>query len=162
MNKKILSILTGFLIVAMFGIVFAATQQTTTATATVNEFLSVTLTNVPVTFPAMDPGTTKNASVGNGFPLTSTIGNETNVNANVTTKANQTSFGSPSGSFAVGNMSWSGSSSGSYTAYSNSTATVCSGKTAGQACDIFHRLSIPAAQLADTYNIGITISALKA
>ena len=161
MNKAIVFIVVGALVMAMLGFAFAATSQTTAATATVNEFLSVTLSNVPVTFPSMDPGVTANANVGNGFPLNATLGAETNVNANVTTEANQTNFVSGSNTFAVSNMEWSATSTFPGTNYTTSPATVCSGLTANGKCGIYHRLAIPAAQAAGTYQVGVKVSAVK-
>ncbi len=165
MEKRSL-ILSGILVLGFVlgitSIVFAATSQATTASVMVNEFLSVTLTNAPVNFPNMDPGQTSNASVGFGFPLTATIGSETNVNTNVTTKTNQTDFTSGSNNLPVSNMKWSATSSFPGTAYSTTAATVCSGIGAGGACNIYHQLSVPAGQAAGTYNVGVTVSALKA
>ncbi|MBI2452371.1 hypothetical protein HYV50_04835 [Candidatus Pacearchaeota archaeon] len=164
MEKRSL-ILLGFLVFGLIlgitGIVFAATSQSTTASVSVNEFLSVTLSNAPINFPNMDPGQTSNASVGNGFPLTATIGSETNVNVNVTTKADQTNFISGSNNLSVSNMEWSTNSSFPGTDYSTSAATVCKGISASSTCNIYHQLNVPSGQAAGAYTVGVTVSALK-
>ncbi|MFQ5531339.1 MAG: hypothetical protein ACE5ES_01860 [Candidatus Nanoarchaeia archaeon] len=164
-TEFIFGILALSLLFGITGFVLAQTTQSTTASVTVNEFLSVTLSNAPVTFSSMDPGETQNASVGNGFPLNATIGSETNVNTNVTTETNQTNFASGSNTFSVSNMVWEDvvfNSTETGTAYSTSPATVCSGLSANGNCGIYHQVSVPSAQAAGTYNVGITVSAIKA
>lgn len=155
-------ILTLVLILGITGIVFAATAPTS-ASVTVNEFISVTLDNAPVNFTSMNPGETQNASVGGGFPLNVTIGSDTNVNTNVSTRADSADFTSGSDTFPVSNMEWSATSSFPGTDYTTSDAVVCSGiSIGGGTCDIYHQLSIPAAQAAGTYSVDLTISATKA
>lgn len=141
----------------MIGGVMGATQSTT-ATVTVNTFLSVTLSNIPVQFLSMDPLATKNASVGNGFPLTATIGAESNVNANVGTKADATTF-TGAGTFAVSYMEWSATTTFPGTDYTTSNVQVCGSVGAGSACNIYHQLTIPSGQAAGAYSTGITITA---
>lgn len=141
--------------------------DTTTASASVNEFASVSLSNDPVQFINADPGVPKTAEVGNGYPLTATIGSETNVGSiYVKTKANGANFVCASGgcevgvdSFAVGSMEWNSAASWPGTIYTVSDATVCSGKGADDTCDIYHRLTVPGATTAGTYEVGITVTA---
>lgn len=165
LNKYTTASLTAIIaILFLVGMVIAQVSDTapTSATVTVNEFLSVTLTNVPVTFGNMDPGTTANATVDNGFPATATIGSESNVNANVATKANQTDFVSGSNTFAVSNMEWSDAVAGTYADYLITDATVCSDVNPGNACNIYHQLTVPGAQAAGEYQVGIIITATSA
>lgn len=160
----------GFLVLVITSLVLvsiamAVTTDTaaTSATVTVNEFLSVTLTGAPVTFPGMDPGTGPTAAdVGNGYPLTATIGSESNVNANVGTKADATDFvetTNASLTFPVSNMEWDDATIGPWTNYTTSDATVCSSVSPGSACDIYHQLTVPGGQAAGTYSVGITVTA---
>ena len=165
MEKKAGLILGGILLfsLVLVGFVMAATSIPTTATVTVKEFLSVTLSDTPVAFPEMDPGQTLSATAGTGFPLKATVGPESNVNADVGTKANNESFGSVGvGNFLVSNMEWATDSG--FTPpfdYTTNDATVCSGKGAGETCNIFHRLTIPSNQPAGIYTVGVTVSAIK-
>lgn len=162
MEKKAGLILGGILLfsLVLVGVVFADTSQVTIATVTVNTFLSVTIADDPVAFTNMNPGQTLlSATVGNGFPLTATIGAESNVNPDVGTSANAPNFVDDTKNFLVSNMKWSDTSAGTYTGYTISDATVCSGVNPGSACTIYHKLTIPNEQAAGTYSVGITISA---
>lgn len=138
----------------------------TTATVTVNEWVSVTLSNAPVTFSSMDPGSGPiNATVGNGFPLTATLGSETNVNIKIETKANATNFvhsTNASLTFPVSNMKWDEATTGPWTNYTTSDAMVCTGLGASGTCNIYHQLTVPSAQAAGAYSVGITVTASKA
>ena len=110
MKKKTGLIISGVFLLSLVlvvGITMAVTfeEASAVATVTVNTFLSVTLSNAPVEFANMNPGQTLNATGGSGFPLIATIGAESNVNANVETAANQTTFGVP-GTFQLRNIQW--------------------------------------------------------
>jgi len=165
MKKKTGLILSGvflFSFVLAVGLVMADTSQATTATVTVNTFLSVTLSNTPITFTSMNPGETLSATVGTGFPLTATIGSESNVNANVKTKADSANFVEATNSsltFLVSNMEWDFEDTFPGTGYAITDAIVCSSVTPGNACNIYHQLTIPSSQAAGTYSLGITVSA---
>lgn len=153
----------------LVGSVIGVVEETapTTAGVTVNEFLSVTLSNDPVQFPGADPLETVNASVGTGFPLTLTIGSESNVNANVKTKGAAefcTDYPTCSGTggeykFAVGQMKWDDATTGPWTSYTTLDVSVCASVAPGSACNIYHQLTIPSAQAAGSYSTGITITA---
>ena len=160
MKKKAGLILGGILLfsLVLVGVVMAVTQPTT-ATVIVKSFLSVTLSNTPVEFSNMNPNQTSNATVSTGFPLTATIGSESNVDANVQTRANTATFIGPTPLLAVGNMEWSTTSTFPGTPYTTSDASVCGVVTAGNSCDIYHQLTIPLAQTAGSYSVDITISA---
>ncbi|MBU1204725.1 MAG: hypothetical protein KKE93_02335 [Nanoarchaeota archaeon] len=141
-----------------------AAEQATTATVTVDAFLSVTFTNYPVTFPNMNPGTTQNAGASNGYPLTVTIDSVSNVNAIVKTKADAANFlGTTNASltFPVSNMEWSITAGGTYADYLTTDATVCASVAPTSACNIYHKLTIPSAQKAGSYSVGITITATQ-
>lgn len=166
-NKPTVAILASIMAVSLFmGAAFAVTEEvSTTASVSVGEFLSVTLNNAPVSYPSMNPGDGPiSASVGNGFPLTATIGAESNVNAAVSTKAVSANFCTDyptcSGdTFTVDNMEWSVASAGTYTDYSTVDASVCSSVSPGNDCEIYHRLSIPGGQNSGTYSTDVTITA---
>ena len=147
-------------ILFLVGAAFAASDTaSTSASVTVNEFLSVTLSNAPVAFPNLDPGTGPTAAnVSNGYPLTATIGSESNVDADVSTKADASDFTGP-GTLAVSNMEWSDASAGTYADYTTSDATVCSSIGASVECDIYHQITIPGGQAAGSYSVGLTVTA---
>ncbi len=132
----------------------------TSATVTVNEWVSITLTKVPVQFSSMDPGTTANASADYGYPAIATLGSETNVNIKIGTKANTALFTGPA-SLAVSNMKWDDAATGPWTNYTTIDATVCTGLGASGTCNIYHQLTIPSAQAAGAYSVGITVTASK-
>ena len=161
MEKKTGLILGGIFLfsLVLVGVVMAVTSPTS-ATVTVNTFLSVTLTNTPVAFPNADPLETVNATVGSGFSLNATIGAESNVNANVGTRADNANFGG-AGTLPVSNMEWSTTTTFPGTDYTTTNAQVCGAVTPGNNCGIYHQLTIPSAQPAGAYNVGITISALQ-
>ncbi len=166
MKKILVGIICLVILTSIVGLVIASGPSpqtgTTTAGVTVNEFLSVTLNNAPVTFPNMDPGETTAAEVGppiKGYPLTATVGGESNVNPNVKTRADTPNFGG-AGTFAVSQMKWDNTDSPFVgTGYTTSDATVCATVSAGSDCDIYHQLTILANQAAGVYSVGITITA---
>ena len=165
MKKKTGLILGGFLLLSLVfvvGIVMAVATDSTAATVSVNEFLSVTLSNTPVSFTDMNPGQTLNATLGAGFPLNATIGPESNVNADIGTKADNANFVSTSSNFPVSNMEWSATSTFPGIGYTTNDAQVCSAVTAGSDCTIFHQLTIPSNQPPEVYTVGITITATAA
>lgn len=166
LNKYTTASLTAIIAILLLLGAVMATQTTdtaaTTATVTVDEWLSVTLTDVPVTFGSMDPGTTANATVGVGFPATATIGAETNVvSIFIKTRADSATFTDGVNTFAVSNMEWNTTSVFPGTDYTTSDATVCSGLGASDTCNIYHQLTIPGAQAAGSYSTGITITATQ-
>lgn len=162
-EKKAGLILGGILLfsLVLVGVVFAA-ESATTATVTVNEFLSVTLTSgSPITFGGLNPGDINKKPTND--PLVATIGPETNVgNIFVKTKANAANFGG-AGTLAVNNLEWA-TTTGAFPGndYLITDATVCSTLGASDTCNIFHELDIPNAQAAGAYSVGITVTATTA
>jgi len=110
MESKILSTI-GVLAVLFALFVFAQPvvsvddTQATTATVTVNEYISVTLANVPIAFGNLNPGVTDSAATAN--PTTITVDSITNVNTNIS--LNGSDFTGP-GTIGVGNLSYSNGS----------------------------------------------------
>ena len=169
--KKILVGMVCLLILTLIvGLVMAQeSQQQTTATVVVEGFLSATFTNIPVTFQSgMVPGETQNATVGGGYPLTVTIGSETNVGSiYVKTEADTADFCTDypaclGDTMPISSMEWTNNISGTpvWVDYLISPgAEVCSGLDATGICNIYHRLIVPDAQEAGTYSTEITITA---
>ncbi|MFH1947220.1 MAG: hypothetical protein ABIJ23_03640 [Candidatus Magasanikbacteria bacterium] len=151
------------LMLGIVGMVMAAQDtKPTSATVSINEFLSVTIDDATITFGALNPSDTDKKPSND--PLNATIGSETNVGSiNVKTKANAANFNATTGTFAVNNLEWD-IATGAFpgTAYTISDATVCTGLIASGSCSIYHELDIPAAQTAGAYSVGITITATTA
>lgn len=168
----------GLAMVVLAALIFSANsavaqvqnETQTTATVNVNEFISVTLTNAPIDFGNLNPGTTnQNASTTNGFPLTVNIEPETNVVTNLSVKGND--FTGAGGTIGIGNMSFSNSStvatatqmSTSYQGdaiYSNFDAIPQPGGSAVTR-DIYFWISIPAGQQAGIYTSNVFIRVQK-
>ena len=165
MKRKVLVFIVSLLILtSVVGLVMAATD-TTTASVTVNEFLSVTIDDATLPFGDMDPLATTKPT---GDPLVATIGAESNVDAAVLTKADGTDFCTDypdcTGTggeykFAVSNLEWDSTDSFPGTDYSTTQGIVCGFVSPGSSCSIYHELTIPSAQEAGTYTVGITITA---
>jgi len=144
-------------ILLLMGMAMAQTvTQSTSASVTVGDFLSVTLSNAPIAFPNMNPGTGPTAASNNA--LTATIGAESNVNADIATEADAPNF-TGIGTLPIGQIEWSDALAGTYTGYTESTATVCSAVTPGSDCGIFHQITIPGSLPAGSYSVGITVTA---
>jgi hypothetical protein len=142
--------------------VLSQTNETaTTASVTVNKYISVTLSNVPIQFGSVDAGSTNNpATVGNGYPMTIQIDSVTNVNTNIS--VNGSDFSGP-GTFGVGNLSFSNSSSVSTATnmqsvfssgppYSNWVNIVAPAGGAAKTADAYFWVSIPSGQIAGSYS----------
>lgn len=166
MEKKAGLILGGiflFSLVLVVGVAMAlTTTQATTATVTVNTFLSVTIDDTTLAFEGEDPLATSKPLLD---PLVATIGSESNINADVKTKADEPSFLCLSGGCSVGvdnipisNLDWDFDVTFPGVDYTETAATVCPSLSAGNTCSIFHELTIPASQAAGAYDLAITIS----
>jgi len=168
MVKRGILICATFFLIAILGIIAlmnfsgvpvsaASTNSTpTSATVTINQFITVTLTNTPVTFGTMDPGAAQNAT---NNPLTVTIGSETNVDFDIAVKADNANFVSGSNTFAVSNLKWDNDLVGLGTDYTTSDANVYTGETTPGAFNIYHQLFVPSPQKAGAYSVPITVTA---
>ena len=163
-NEYTIASLTTILAISLLAVSAMAQSDTagTTATVTVDAFLSVTLDDATLAFGTTDPLATTKPT---GDPLVATIGAETNVGSIfVKTKADGTDlctdYPTCAGStFAVSNLEWDSTDSFPGTSYTQVDATVCSSLSASDTCNIYHELTIPAAQAAGTYSVGITVTA---
>ena len=159
MEKKVGLILGGiflFSLVLVVGFAMAATQATS-ATVTVNTFLSVTIDDIPITFGSLNPGDENKKPTND--PLVATIGPETNVGSIfVKTKANNVDFVDGIKNFPVNNLEWDSVDTFPGVDYTTTPASVCASVVPGNTCDIFHELTIPGNQAAGPYDLAITIS----
>ena len=150
---------------------FAATaeNESTSASVTVNGFVSVTLFNGSVTFPNVDPGV--NQTAANNNPMHIQVDPTTNVDVNVYLNGSQFIDGS-SNTFEVGNMSLNisvtgtGTGNTSYTDSRGVYQTVpfwlfdeTSPAGTGKNESLYHYISVPAAQTPNAYTAQIRICA---
>ena len=163
MKKVLIFIVCLLILTSIVGVVMAATD-TTTATVTVNTFLSVTVDDATMAFDNMDPGETNEKPTND--PLVATIGAESNTDGKVETEADAAVFdctGVPctptTDTFAVSNLEWDSTDSFPGTDYTTSPAIVCASVIPGATCSIYHELEIPSGQEAGPYSVGITITA---
>lgn len=165
MKRKVLVFIVSLLILtSIVGLVMATATAASTASVTVNTFLSVTIDDATFDFSTMDPLATAKPTED---PLVATIGAESNTDALVATKADGTDFCTdypactgtdPEYKFAVSNIEWSATDFAG-TGYTTNDATVCASVIPGATCSIYHELTIPSGQEADYYTTGITITA---
>ena len=120
------------------------------------EFISITLTSgTPITFGNMDADTTQSAT---NNPLIVNV--DSNVNFDITTKADASTFTGPE-TLTVSNMKWDDVGTGPWTDYTTSEADVYVNEATPGDFNIYHQLTIPSAQTAGSYEVGITITAKK-
>jgi len=157
--------------------VYAATyaNQSTTASVTVNGFVSVTLQNTPINFPALDPGTNNTPATANqGNPLIVRVDNATTVavmgylNGSVFTDGGSNSFTvgnmtlNITGNATILNTSCSGSNRCSYTLNAswvfNETAPLGTGHK-GES--FWHYISIPQVQAPAGYSSNVRVCVMQ-
>lgn len=128
-----------------------------TATVTVTTYKSVTVTDNGATglsFGSLTPGTVKQAEAASPS-LTIAAAAENNGNVAVSIKG--TDFAGTGHTLTIGNAFWNISSNpATATAMSTVYASVTTTLAAGTSVSIYHWLSIPAAQAADTYTSTFT------
>lgn len=160
MRKEFL-ILTGIVIIILITSTVVNAESATqgaTATVSVNEFISLTISPGILNFGDMNPGQINR----DGIPLTASIGPETNVPVvHIFTRANNTNFYTVWGDhyFPVSNMKWSMTGGNNdYHDYLTANAEVTTG-TAGHDYPIYHRMYVPLGQPQGLYTAGIIITA---
>ncbi len=170
MKKLIISVLTALLLIALFAVpavaqialfavpALAAQTENITATVSVGQYSSVTITDngtAGLDFGSLDPGTVKSEEAA--LPsVTVTAAGENNVD--VTISISGDNFTSGSYEFGIGNAYWNTSNdSGTATAMDTTPTTVAT-LSADESVDIYHWLSIPAAQESGSYSTDFTYS----
>ena len=162
--------------IGIFGMssAYAATaeSESTTSAVTVNGLVSITMFNVPINFPAVDPGASFTAAnATKGFPMIIQVDNVTNVPVDV--YVNGTDFVKGGDNFGIGNLSFNVSGSASAVAnstcsalhsciYSNTRLWVFNetarlGTSANSS--ISHWISVPGAQAPGSYSNFVEICA---
>lgn len=145
-------------------------EQATTASVTVNEYISVTLSNAPILFGSLNPGVVdQTANVGNGYPMTVQVDSVTNVVTNLSLRG--TDF-TGAGTFGVGNLSFSNSSSAATATdmattyagpaiYSNFDAIPAPLGGPAQTRDVYFWIDVPSGQTAGAYASDVYINVAK-
>ncbi len=121
-----------------------------------SEFISITLSNTPINFGNVDMNTTKPAL---NNPLIISV--DSNVNFDITTKANGDFRNDAGYIFPVSNMRWATSNVAARPVpYTLNESRVYSNRTSGN-FTMLHYLSIPVGQRAGTYSTEVVITAKK-
>jgi len=162
MKKQILVLMTLILgVFVMGGFVMADTTGVATASVTIPGYLSITLDEYALNFGSMNPGQNNKAPLLD--PLVVSVGAESNVKVNITTKANDGAFKAGSLSMDVGQMTWTSTEHASpINHYTQTDAEVCHNVIASGTCSMNHLLSIPNGKEAGAYSVGVTITGLQA
>ena len=157
-NKK--SLLVPIIIAGVFfgsiaGLLFAGGgTDAVTASVTINNYCTFTVSNTAINFGSMNPGTTT-ATTANGVVTVTDTGN---IGSNILTSGNSWVYNS--NSFGVQNTVWSGSSS---TAYASATPLTITSTDTGIVVTttapntIYYGLGIPAGQAPGTYSQTIDV-----
>lgn len=120
-----------------------------------SEFISITLSNTPINFGNVDMNTSRNAT---NNPMIISV--DSNVNFDITTKANGDFSNGAGYIFPVSNMKWATSLISAWTSYTTIEAIVYSNQVSGT-FNLYHQLFIPSGQKAGTYNADVVITAKK-
>ncbi|GBE17600.1 hypothetical protein BMS3Abin16_00184 [archaeon BMS3Abin16] len=162
-------------VLAVLFVLFASVQpvvsvddtQATTASVTVNEYISVTLAGVPIAFGSLNPGVTDSAATSN--PTTITVDSVTNVATNIS--LNGSIFTGPT-TFGVGNLSFANDTTSTQTdmttvfssglPYSNWVNIPAPGGGASETRNAYFWIDIPSGQTAGGYSSDVFVRVEKA
>ncbi|MCW1303197.1 MAG: hypothetical protein QW507_01290 [Candidatus Nanoarchaeia archaeon] len=133
------------------------------ATVTVLEYISATLFNVPIQFGDLNPGTSGQLAINN--PMQIQIGGETNVPYNITLEGTS-NFVSGSYTFSISNLEFNTTTT-QWTQYELNVEKDAytnlpppGGTPVNQS--VWHRISVPAGQVAGTYVGNLMVRVKKA
>lgn len=147
-------VITGVFFGSIIGILFAGgNTDAVTASVTINNYCSFTVSNTAINFGSMNPGA-NTITTANDITVTDTG----NIGSNILTSGNSWTFGS--NSFGVQNTVWSASSSTTYgaatplTGSSVDTHIVVANSASNS---IYYGLGIPAGQAPGTYSQTIDV-----
>ncbi len=155
--KNSLVILASVLLIAgILGVVYAATQQTVTASVSISGEASITVDNSSIGFGTVSADGADHVAVNN--PVVVTV--VSNIGYSIKVSANQANFSNSTGtsSLVASNLKWATTLGGVYTGYTTSDAAVVSGQSPpGAAQNVFHKLTVPSGLVADVYNLPVTV-----
>jgi spore coat protein U-like protein len=158
MKKVFVSLTLALMLVAVMAAPVMAAEESKTASVTVTETISFTVTDAGaagINFGSLNQGTTDNpeAAQNGAGAVTLAVGAETNVDCNVQIKASGDFSDGATHTIALSNAHWDTDNAvAGYTAMTTDYATIGT-STAGTAYsqDVWHWLSIPGGQVAGTY-----------
>ena len=167
MKKTLTSLVLVLMLVAVMTTPVMAAEDSKTASVTVNEYISFTVTDAGaagINFGSLNQGTTDNPEADQGVAgaVTLTVAAETNVDCNIQTKGSG-DFTDGTHTVALSNAKWDKDSDViGATTMTTSYATIDT-STAGSAksVDVWHWLSIPSGQYAATYTTTFYYQAVK-
>lgn len=133
------------------------------ATVTVLEYISATLFNVPIQFGDLNPGASGQMAINN--PMQIQIGGETNVQYNITLEGTS-DFTSGSYTFSISNLEFNTTTT-TWTQYGlnvEKNAYVNLPPPGGVPVNqsVWHRISVPAGQVAGTYTANLLVRVKRA
>lgn len=157
MKKTFVSLVTALALVAVTAVPVLAVEDTKTASVTVNEYISFTVTDpgaAGIDFGSLDHGTSDNpeaAQNGSGA-VTLTVAAETNVDCNIQTKGGG-DFSDGTHTIPLSNAKWDKDNDVTGATTMTTTYATIDTSTTGtaKAVDVWHWLSIPSGQQAATY-----------
>ena len=168
-RKLLVSLFTVVALIALMAVpAMAAEEVAKTATVTVSEYISFTVTDpgdAGINFGSLDPGTTDSPEVAqNGAgAVTLTVAAETNVNCNINTKGGGDFDDGATHTFGLDNAKWDIDSAVAGATAMTTTYALITTSTAGseETQEVWHWLTIPAAQYAASYNTTFYYQAIK-
>jgi len=168
-RKILVSLLTAVALIALMAVpAMAAEEVSKAATVTVSEYISFTVTDygdAGINFGTLDPGTSDNpeAAQNGAGAVQLKVGAETNVNCNINTKGSGDFDDGGGHSFALGNAKWDIDSAVAGATAMTTTYALITTSTAGseKTQEVWHWLTIPAAQYAASYNTTFYYQAIK-
>jgi hypothetical protein len=157
-KRLIISLAIALLLIATLAVpAIAATEDSRTASVTVNQYMSLTITDpgaAGINFGYVSGNTTDNAELAQGASgaVTLVVSSETNIPVYLQTRGNG-DFTGPGTAIPLGNSHWNSSNTtAGYTAMTTTYATVGLLAAGGGSVDVWHWLTIPNNQQAGTYS----------
>lgn len=170
MRKQIfISLAVAVMLITLIAAPAMAVEDTKTATVTVKEFISFTVTDygdAGINFGNLDPGTNDNAEAAQA-PTTGaiklTVGAETNANCNIQIKGSGDFSDGGTNTFALSNAKWDKDNvvTGATTMTITYATVDTSTKGVEKNVDVWHWVSIPSGQYATTYTTTFYYQAIK-
>jgi hypothetical protein len=159
-KKILISILVALTLVVALGVPAMAAEQSTTATVSVGEVISITLVG-SINFGSVTPPVTDNGTIGQvdlSPAIKVNVGIETNVSVDIGIKG-----ALATGSLALTNWKYSTTFAGSKTSIPSAYGTaVYTSAAAGSSNFFYHWLTVPLGTLSGSHTVTVSYKAVKA
>lgn len=169
MKKTFVSLVIALALVAVVAVPVLAAEDSKTASVTVNEYISFTVTDAGaagINFGSLNQGTTDTPEADQGVAgaVTLAVGSETNVDCNVRINASGDFGDGATHTIALSNAKWDTDNAVAGATTMTATYTNVGTSTAGTAYsqDVWHWLTIPSGQYAGDYTTTYYYQAVKA